>query len=106
MRSLFIFVSFVALTLVAHAAPLGESTAHPTAASPDAQAVDRFFVEALSHGQAFENLRTLVSQSPGRLSGSKSLERAVTWAERTLNGLKLDRVYKQDVMVPLGTRIS
>ena len=47
--------------------------------------------KALVRGQSFENLRTLVTQSPGRLAGSKSLERAIVWAEQTLNGLGLDR---------------
>lgn len=69
-------------------------------ASAPADTVNRIFAEALAHGQAYDRLRTLTSQSPGRLSGSKSLERAVLWAERELNALKLDRVYKQDVMVP------
>lgn len=62
--------------------------------------LNQFFSEALSRGQAFENLRTLVTTSPGRLAGSKSLERAVVWGEQTLTALKLDRVYLQDVMVP------
>jgi hypothetical protein len=62
--------------------------------------VNRFFVEALARTEAYEDLRTLTSQSPGRLAGSKSLERAVEWAERLLTSMNLDRVYKQDVMVP------
>ncbi len=60
----------------------------------------QIYTEAQTHGQAFENLRVLVSESPGRLSGSKSLEHAVDWAEQTLNSLHLDRVYLQDVLVP------
>ncbi|MEO6004724.1 MAG: M20/M25/M40 family metallo-hydrolase [Opitutus sp.] len=66
----------------------------------DAKTVNLILEEALAHAAAYENLRTLTSQSPGRLSGSKSLERAVVWAERTLTTLKLDRVYRQNVMVP------
>ena len=58
------------------------------------------FSEALARGAAYENLRTLVTVYPGRLSGSKALEGAITWAEQTLQNLKLDRVYRQDVMVP------
>ncbi len=69
-------------------------------ASPEAETLHRIYTEALVHGQAFDNLRTLVTETPGRLSGSKSLERAVAWGEQTLNALKLDRVYKQEVMVP------
>ena len=71
-------------------------------ASPTAEeaALRSIFTEALSHGQAYDNLRVLVSESPGRLSGSKSLEHAVGWADRTLSALTVDRVYQQDVMVP------
>ena len=79
------------------AAPL---TAQPSGLSSDAETIDRVFQEALTHAHAFENLRTLTSESPGRLSGSKSLERAVVWAEHLLTSMKLDRVYKQDVTVP------
>ncbi|MBM3853818.1 MAG: peptidase M28 family protein, partial [Verrucomicrobia bacterium] len=53
-------------------------------ASDDAAALRRFFTEALARGEAYENLRTLTTQTPGRLAGSKSLERAVVWGERTL----------------------
>jgi carboxypeptidase Q len=74
------------------------------AASPEAQMLQKIYAEALTHGRAHDNLRALVTQAPGRLSGSKSLERAVVWAEQTLNGLGLDRVYKQDVMVPQWER--
>ncbi|MES2695493.1 MAG: M28 family peptidase [Verrucomicrobiota bacterium] len=70
-------------------------------ANADARAtLRRFYDEALARGHAYENLRTLVTRHPGRLSGSKNLAGAVGWAETTLNGLGLDRVYKQDVMVP------
>lgn len=62
--------------------------------------VDRLFAEALAHGQAYENLRGLTAQHPGRLAGSQSLEGAVAWAQKTLGALPLDRVYTQDVMVP------
>jgi carboxypeptidase Q len=72
----------------------------PPVVSPAEATVRRIYTEALARGQAYENLRTLVTQNPGRLGGSKSLERAVVWAEQTLNGLGLDRVYKQEVKVP------
>ncbi|MEO6244009.1 MAG: M20/M25/M40 family metallo-hydrolase [Opitutaceae bacterium] len=72
------------------------------AQTPDAAetAVRAFFDEALARGQAYENLRMFVAQHPGRLSGSKNLEGAVAWAEKALNGIGLDRVFKQDVLVP------
>ena len=80
-------------------APLCAQTTVPVP-SPEEATLNRIFTEALRHGEAFDNLRTLVNTSPGRLAGSKSLERAVVWGEQTLTALKLDRVYKQDVMVP------
>ena len=77
-----------------------------TPASPQADTVNRFFAEALARGQAYDQLRALVSQNPGRLSGSKSLERAVVWSERLLRSMRLDRIYKQEVMVPHWSRGS
>jgi len=94
----FLFSSFVAAASAQTGAPASPASDAPV--SPDAAAVNRFFAEALSHGAAYDNLRTLVSECPGRLSGSKSLERAVLWGQRTLTALGADRVYLQDVMVP------
>jgi carboxypeptidase Q len=89
-------------TVLAFALALSFSAAAVRAqrASTDEATIRQIFTEALARGQAYENLRTLVTQTPGRLSGSKSLERAVVWGEQTLTALQLDRVYKQDVMVP------
>lgn len=70
------------------------------ALSPEAATLRAIFSAALAHGQAYANLRTLVTESPGRLAGSQSLERAVVSTEHILRALGLDRVYKQDVMVP------
>lgn len=85
------FLAFLLLPLA-----ITQTSAQPA----DADTVNRFFTEALAHGQAYDDLRALTAQNPGRLAGSKALERAVVWAERNLGTLKLDRVYKQDVMVP------
>ena len=86
--------SFLAATLL-FASPLFAQTA-----TPEATQLRQIYSEALAHGEAFENLRALVTQAPGRLSGSPASARAVVWGEKTLTALKLDRVYKQDVMVP------
>lgn len=75
-------------------------SADATPVSADEQMIRKIFDEALARGKAFENLRQLVTQFPGRLSGSKNLAGAVTWAEQALGRLGVDRVYKQDVMVP------
>jgi carboxypeptidase Q len=89
----------LALVLLPFGAVLAADTT-PPAASPDEKMLRSIYTEALAHGEAFENLRTLVTTSPGRLAGSASLVRAVAWGEQTLTRLQLDRVFKQDVMVP------
>jgi len=66
----------------------------------DEAVVRQIFSEALAHGTAYMNLQALTEKYPGRLSGSKTLEDAFLWAERTLGGLSPDRVYRQAVLVP------
>ena len=107
-RALLLLVSVAGLAAFSHggAQTVGGSPS-ATAPSPEEAMLRSLFTEALARGQAFEHLRTLVAQHPGRLAGSKSLAGAITWAEQTLNGLGLDRVVKQEVMVPhweRGTR--
>lgn len=79
-------------------AAFAEST--PPAPPSPADTVNRLFAEALAHGQAYDQLRVLTTQNPGRLAGSKSLERAVVWADHQLAALKLDRVATHPVTVP------
>lgn len=90
------FLFFALLSFASAAQPPTDVPPH----SAQADTVNRFFTEALASRHAFDQLRTLTSQSPGRLSGSKSLDRAVVWAERVLGSMQLDRVYKQEVRVP------
>lgn len=101
--------SVLALACIAGCAvtPAFAADTHPTApapATPSAtraqETLRRIYTEALTRGQAFDNLRTLVTENPGRLSGSKALDRAIVWAEQTLRALQLDRVYRQEVLVP------
>jgi len=104
MRSLrpLLLIAFAlgALTPVSLAQSPSPTAVVPADLSPEEETLRRIFTEALVHGQAFENLRTLVAHHPGRLAGSKSLEGAVGWGQQTLAALKLDRVFLQDVMVP------
>jgi Zn-dependent M28 family amino/carboxypeptidase len=95
MRSAAAFVLSATVLLAAPAVAQAESTA-----ATEEETLRRIFNEALVHGEAYENLRTLVTATPGRLSGSKNLERAIAWAEQTLGKLQLDRVAKQEVLVP------
>jgi hypothetical protein len=76
---------------------LAQTPAEPVTA---ATTVDRIFAEALARGRGLEHIQAITSENPGRLAGTPALARTVDWAERTLTGLKLDRVYRQQVMVP------
>lgn len=84
------------LLATAFAEPVNPSA--PPAA--DVQALRAIYNDALTRGQAFENLEALVANCPGRLAGSRNLDRAIDWAHETLNALQVDQVYLQDVRVP------
>jgi carboxypeptidase Q len=58
--------------------------------SPEAATLRAIYTEALAHGQAYDNLKVLVANCPGRLAGSKALDRAVDWGRTTLAALPLD----------------
>lgn len=58
------------------------------------------YTAALTTQLAYDNLHQLVTQHPGRLSGSKSLEGAVLWGEAALKAAGADRTELQPVMVP------
>jgi carboxypeptidase Q len=74
--------------------------AQPAPAADAAITLRQIFTEALANGQAYARLEELVHRHPGRLAGSRALEGAVGWSETTLHALGLDRVYRQEVMVP------
>lgn len=60
--------------------------------------------EILLHGQAYENLRELTKDIGHRLSGSENYEKAVVWAEQKLRDAGADKVWLQEVMVPVWER--
>ncbi|MDP3071653.1 MAG: M20/M25/M40 family metallo-hydrolase [Opitutaceae bacterium] len=76
------------------------SAVRAQAPADEAVRVRAIFEEAIVRGRAYEELRTLVTNHPGRLAGSKNLAGAVVWAEGALQRAGADRVYRQDVMVP------
>ncbi len=90
--------AFLGLLALHSAASLSAQSAPPLGTRETG--LRRIFTEALAHGQACSNLRTLLTNHPGRLAGSTALAGAERWGEQTLNGLDLDRVWRQDVMVP------
>jgi Zn-dependent M28 family amino/carboxypeptidase len=90
MRPLLRLLSAVFLFPALHAQPRAD----------DAATLRAIFDEALVRGTAFANLRTLVTDHPGRLSGSKNLQGAVAWSEGALRRAGADQIRRQDVMVP------
>ena len=60
--------------------------------------------EILVHGTAYENLRDLTQNIGQRLSGSASYERSTDWAVQKLKEAGADKVWKEEVMVPVWAR--
>lgn len=63
-----------------------------------------FYEAALTQGQSYQWLDHLSNQIGGRLSGSLNAARAVEWGKETLEGLQLDAVSLQRIMVPKWVR--
>lgn len=68
------------------------------------QQIRSIFDEALTHGESYENLRVLCKKVGARLSGSLEADQAVYWGEDLMDGLGLDSVWLQEVMVPRWER--
>lgn len=70
----------------------------------DSLTIRRFYNEALTNGKAYDWLDFLSNRIGGRISGSREAANAVKWSETMLNSLKVDRVFKQQCMVPHWVR--
>jgi hypothetical protein len=70
----------------------------------DEKMLQSIYRTSLLEGQSYEWLDHLCNQIGGRLSGSLNAERAVEWAKQELEGLELDRVWLQPVLVPKWVR--
>lgn len=66
--------------------------------------LDKLFKTSLTNGKSYEWLSYMTNKIGSRLSGSLGAERAVEWGKTTLQELKLDKVWLQDVMVPKWVR--
>ena len=55
-------------------------------------------------GKSYIWLKELTTKIGHRISGSKSLKKAVKWGEKKLNHMNAEQVYLQDVMVPTWVR--
>ncbi|WP_297984140.1 M20/M25/M40 family metallo-hydrolase [uncultured Chryseobacterium sp.] len=60
--------------------------------------------EILTNGKSYEDLRYLTKKIGHRLSGSKAYEKSVGWAAQTLRDAGADKVWLQEVMVPVWER--
>ncbi len=66
----------------------------------DSIAVTKIFEEVLVNGKAYDNLRTLCTEAPKRLSGSAGAQTAVDVTFRMMKSMGLDSVWLQECMVP------
>lgn len=66
--------------------------------------VDSIFTEALSSDIAYENLRLLCETTEGRIAGSMASLKAVDLTQRMMEGMGLDSVYRQEILVPRWVR--
>ena len=60
--------------------------------------------EMLVNGTAYESLRDLTQNIGHRLSGSAAYEKATDWAVQKLKAAGADKVWKEEVMVPVWER--
>jgi carboxypeptidase Q len=60
--------------------------------------------EVLNYGKSYTELKDLTKNIGNRLSGSESYEKAVKWAEQKLRDAGADKVWLQEVMVPVWVR--
>jgi len=74
------------------------------AQSDDAQMLKNIYDTSLVNGKSYDWLNHLSNQIGGRLSGSYNAEKAVKYTKEQLEGLGLDKVWLQPVMVPKWVR--
>jgi len=70
----------------------------------DSVQLRNFYDLSLLDGQSYEWLDALSNEIGSRLSGSTGAEKAVQWAKEELEGIGLDKVWLQPVMVPKWER--
>lgn len=75
-------------------------------AQTNEQQIRKIFDEALENGESYENLRVLCKKVGARLSGSAAADQAVYWGEDVMEGLGLDSIWLQELMVPRWERGS
>ena len=71
---------------------------------PYREKIDRLIVHALTEGKAYATLVDLCTTAPHRLSGSAGAAKAVEWAQNALRDAGCDKVWLEDVTVPVWVR--
>ncbi|MGL6128606.1 MAG: peptidase M28, partial [Chryseobacterium artocarpi] len=61
-------------------------------------------LEVLNNGKSYNELRELTKNIGHRLSGSEAYEKSVKWAEQKLRDAGADKVWLQEVMIPVWVR--
>lgn len=90
--SLFMFVFIFSTNIVTQAQ------------TEDSVMIRKIYDEVLMHGECYQNLSYLCSNIGGRLSGSPQAAKAVEWGKAVMEGIKLDKVVLQPVIVPHWVR--
>lgn len=83
---------------------LAGSIAVSAQAKEDSIQFAKISTEILNKGKAYTELRDLTKNIGHRLSGSESYEKAVQWAAQKLRNAGADKVWLQEVMIPVWVR--
>lgn len=73
---------------------------YSASAQNDSTFIRSVYSTALSHGKAYEDLRSLCKDIGARLTGSAEAEMAVYWGEAKMKSYGFDKVYLQEIQVP------
>lgn len=65
---------------------------------------NKISTEILNNGKGYEELRDLTKNIGKRLSGSEAYEKSVQWAAKELREAGADKVWLQEVMIPVWER--
>ncbi|MFA6944339.1 MAG: M20/M25/M40 family metallo-hydrolase [Pedobacter sp.] len=74
------------------------------AQNKDSLMLRRIFDEALENGHAYKNLEYLCKKIGPRLSGSANAQKSVEWTKKLMEDYGFDKVYLQELMVPVWER--
>ncbi|MDR6461797.1 M28 family peptidase [Chryseobacterium sediminis] len=73
-------------------------------AKEDSIQFKKISTEILNNGKGYNELRELTKTIGNRLSGSEAYEKSVQWAAQKLRDAGADKVWLQDVMIPVWVR--